>query len=159
MSYKPSVPDTTIEYTCLVPFDHNGTFQPSLLVTMSSVSTYNGFDAIPFDGCAEYSLIVSIEVPTASAAFHIFSPQITVFDRRIYHNLEGRILSFQAANHDLPASSILNDRTALLLPYRASFTVQAALSQSRIVAIYAMKVRLGIEYDELLMAKGAHGDF
>ena len=130
MRYKPVVPSTAIDYTCSAPFDYNGTFQSLFVVTMGPISTSNGSEAGPFDGCADYSLIVSIDVSTASAVFHICAPQITVFGYRITHKQDGSILSSQATDYEILASSMLEVQIGLLSQYTASFMFQERLSQS-----------------------------
>ena len=151
--YEPLIPDTTIEYTCSAPFDYNGTFQSLIFVAMSPVSTSNGSDASPFDGCANYSLIVSIDVPTASAVFYVCSPQIEVSDYLITHDREGRILSSQPLNYNSSASSMLKNQTGLLLQYTASFMFQAFLSESKILALDATRANTFYDWPGLLMTR------
>lgn len=151
--YTPSVPSIAIGYTCSAPFDYNGTFQSLFFVGMSPVSTSNGSDASPFDGCANYSLIVSIDVPTASATFHICSPQMTVYDYLITHDQEGRIHASQASDYGLPASSMLKNQTAFLSHYTASFMFQAGLSQSQILVLDAVRANTLYDWPGLLMTR------
>ena len=151
--YKPTIPNTAIEYTCSAPFDYNGTFQSLFFVTMSPVSTTDSSDASPFDGCANYSLIVSIDVPTASAVLYVCSPQISVSDFRITYDQDGRILSSQATSHDLPASSMLKNQTTFLQQYIASFMIQASLSQSQILIVNAVRANTFYDWPGLLMTR------
>ncbi|KAI9699660.1 MAG: hypothetical protein M1836_002694 [Candelina mexicana] len=153
LRYTPSIPDTATRHTCSAPFDYNGTFQSLFFVSMSPVSSSNGSDASSFDSCANYTLIVSIDVPTATAVFYVCFPQIIVSNLRVTYDQEGKIISSKAANNSLHTSPMLKNQAALLLQYTASFMFQATLSQSQILVTNAVRANTLYDWPGLLMTR------
>ncbi|KAI4215689.1 MAG: hypothetical protein LQ351_001676 [Letrouitia transgressa] len=150
--YKSTIPNTDKEVTCSAPSDYNSTFQSLFFVPMDDVSTSNGSDATLFS-CATFSLIVSIDVPTATTTFHICTPEVKVSNFNIIHGKEGNILSSQASNYDLPTSSMLKNQSELLTKYTTSFIFQAGLSKSEIAVVDAAEANTCYDWPGLLMTR------
>ncbi|KAI4162102.1 MAG: hypothetical protein LQ342_004272 [Letrouitia transgressa] len=150
--YKSTIPNTDKEVTCSAPSGYNSTFQSLFFVPMDDVSASNGSDATLFS-CTTFSLIVSVDVPTATNTFHICTPEVKLSNFNIIHDKEGNVFSSQASNHDLPASPMLKNQSELLTKYTTSFIFQAGLSKSEITIIDAVQASTCYDWPGLLMTR------